>query len=68
MANAVKDALKDLPSKIMSIGKDVVRGLWEGITGMGGWLKDQVLDFASNVIDGFRDGFGVHSPSIIMRD
>ncbi|WP_219693155.1 hypothetical protein, partial [Clostridioides difficile] len=51
-----------------SIGKDVVRGLWEGITGMGGWLKDQVLDFASNVIDGFRDGFGVHSPSIIMRD
>lgn len=68
MANAVKDALKDLPSKIMSIGKDVVRGLWEGITGMGGWLKDQVLDFAGNVIDGFRDGFGVHSPSIIMRD
>ncbi|HGT1415274.1 TPA: phage tail tape measure protein [Clostridioides difficile] len=68
MANAVKDALKDLPSKIMSIGKDVVRGLWEGITGMGGWLKDQVLDFAGDVIDGFRDGFGVHSPSIIMRD
>ncbi|MCC0728316.1 phage tail tape measure protein [Clostridioides sp. ZZV14-6045] len=68
MANAVKDALKDLPSKIMSIGKDVVRGLWEGITGMGGWLKDKVFDFASDVIAGFKDGFGVHSPSIIMRD
>ncbi|HBF2343749.1 TPA: hypothetical protein KN061_004094, partial [Clostridioides difficile] len=68
MANAVKDALKDLPSRIMSIGKDVVRGLWEGITGMGGWLKDKVFDFAGDVINGFKDGFGVHSPSIIMRD
>ncbi|MGO1044499.1 phage tail tape measure protein [Clostridioides difficile] len=68
MANAVKDALKDLPSRIMSIGKDVVRGLWEGITGMGGWLKDKVFDFAGDVIAGFKDGFGVHSPSVIMRD
>ncbi|WP_438939310.1 phage tail protein, partial [Clostridioides difficile] len=68
MANAVKDALKDLPSKIMSIGKDVVRGLWEGITGMGGWLKGKVFDFAGDIINGFKDGFGVHSPSIIMRD
>ncbi|MFL8712805.1 phage tail tape measure protein [Clostridioides sp. GD02377] len=68
MANAVVNTLKELPNKVLNIGKDVVRGLWEGITGMGSWLKDKVFDFAGDVIKGFKDGFGVHSPSWITRD
>ncbi|WP_235705059.1 hypothetical protein, partial [Clostridioides difficile] len=68
MADAVKDALKELPSKIRSTGKDDVRGLWEGITGMGGRLKGKVADFAGDLLDGLTVGVGALTPSIIMRD
>ncbi|HBE9110334.1 TPA: phage tail tape measure protein [Clostridioides difficile] len=68
LINTVVDTLKSLPQKVMDIGKNVVKGLWEGITGAGDWLKGKVGDFAKGVIDGFKNGFGVHSPSWKLRD
>ncbi|HBG2022418.1 phage tail tape measure protein [Clostridioides difficile] len=67
LINTVVDTLKSLPKKVMDIGKNIVKGLWNGITGAGGWLKGKVNDFAKGVIDGFKNGFGVHSPSVIME-
>ncbi|HID1251393.1 TPA: phage tail protein, partial [Clostridioides difficile] len=68
LINTVVDTLKSLPQKVMDIGKNVVKGLWEGITGAGDWLKGKIGDFANGVISGFKDGFGVHSPSWKLRD
>ncbi|HAU5075888.1 TPA: phage tail tape measure protein, partial [Clostridioides difficile] len=68
LIDTVVDTLKSLPQKVMDIGKNIVKGLWKGITGTGDWLKDKIGSFASGVIDGFRDGFGVHSPSWKARD
>ncbi|HGT1701469.1 TPA: phage tail tape measure protein [Clostridioides difficile] len=68
LINTVVDTLKSLPKKVMDIGKNVVKGLWNGITGAGDWLKGKVNDFAKGVIDGFKNGFGVHSPSWKLRD
>ncbi|OFU31407.1 hypothetical protein HMPREF3075_09045 [Clostridium sp. HMSC19B11] len=68
LINTVVDTLKSLPKKVMDIGKNIVKGLWEGITGAGDWLKGKVGDFANGVINGFKDGFGVHSPSWKLRD
>ncbi|MCZ1090852.1 phage tail tape measure protein [Clostridioides difficile] len=68
LINTVVDTLKSLPKKVLDIGKNVVKGLWEGITGAGDWLKGKVNDFAKGVIDGFKNGFGVHSPSWKLRD
>lgn len=68
LINTVVDTLKSLPQKVMDIGKNVVKGLWNGITGAGDWLKGKVNDFAKGVIDGFKNGFGVHSPSWKLRD
>lgn len=68
LINTVVDTLKSLPKKVMDIGKNIVKGLWNGITGAGGWLKGKVNDFAKGVIDGFKNGFGVHSPSWKLRD
>ncbi|MCX4202302.1 phage tail tape measure protein [Clostridioides difficile] len=67
LITTVVDTLKSLPQKVMDIGKNVVKGLWNGITGAGDWLKGKVNDFAKGVIDGFKNGFGVHSPSVIME-
>lgn len=68
LITTVVDTLKSLPKKVLDIGKNVVKGLWEGITGAGDWLKGKVNDFAKGVIDGFKNGFGVHSPSWKLRD
>ncbi|MCI9975967.1 phage tail tape measure protein [Clostridioides difficile] len=68
LITTVVDTLKSLPKKVMDIGKNIVEGLWEGITGAGDWLKGKVGDFANGVINGFKDGFGVHSPSWKLRD
>ena len=61
--NNIVNAVKTLPSKIASIGSDIVKGLWNGITGAGDWLKDKVTGFCSGIVDGFKAGFDSHSPA-----
>lgn len=58
----------DLPKNMLDIGGDIVKGLWDGISGAGGWLLKKVKEFAKGVVDGMKDALGIHSPSIVMRD
>jgi phage-related protein len=53
---------------LLSIGKDIVRGLWDGISSMGGWLGEKVGGFFSGVTDKVKGVFGVKSPSRVFRD
>lgn len=55
--------LKELPGKVISIGKDLVSGLWEGVKDKLNWLKNKLSSFATSVLDSIKDFFGVHSPS-----
>lgn len=68
MFNAVVNGLASLPGRVLSIGSDIVRGIWNGISGAGGWLMGQISNFASGVVDGIKGFFGIHSPSSVMRD
>lgn len=58
---------KELPSKITQIGTDLIKGLWNGITSAGSWLKDKISGFAGGIIQGFKDTFGIASPSKVMK-
>lgn len=72
--------LKDLPGKIIGwVGKgiellagwgaDVVRGIWEGIKGLGGWLYRNIKDFVrDNIVQGFKSFLGISSPSTVMAE
>lgn len=60
------DTLKALPGKVLSIGGDLVAGLWNGITNKLSWLKSKISGFASSVLDSIKGFFGVHSPSTEM--
>ena len=51
-----------------SIGKDLVTGLWEGITDKFSWLTTKIKEFARDVTDKLKSFFGIHSPSTEMRD
>lgn len=68
MFNAVVNGLASLPGRVLSIGSDIVHGIWNGISGAGGWLMSQISNFASGVVDGIKGLFGINSPSRVMRD
>lgn len=61
--SAIVDGLAQLPGMMVEIGGNIVRGLWEGIKGLAGWIWDQVSGWASSLWDGICGFFGIHSPS-----
>ena len=66
MGNLVTSAinkLKELPQKVVSIGGDLISGLWKGVQDKLNWLKNKLSSFATSVLDSIKSFFGVHSPS-----
>lgn len=55
-------------SDIVDIGKNIVEGIWEGISGAAEWLKNKVTGFFSGIVDGAKDLLGIHSPSTVFAD
>ena len=49
--------------KIVEVGGNIVKGLWEGIKGLASWIWDKVSGWASDLWNGICDFFGIHSPS-----
>lgn len=67
LVNAAVDAVKSLPSKMATFGKNVVQGFWNGITALGGWLKDKVKGFFNGVVDGVKSALKINSPSKLFE-
>lgn len=68
---AVDDALeflKQIPEKAPELGRDIIRGLWNGISDMTGWIISKIQGFCSDALGTILDFFGMHSPSTVMRD
>ena len=45
------------------MGANLVRGLWEGIQSLAGWIWDKVSNWAQDLWNGILNFFGIHSPS-----
>lgn len=56
-------AFGSLMYKIVEIGGNIVKGLWDGICCLASWLWDSVSGWISGIWDGICDFFGIHSPS-----
>ena len=61
----VKAFVNSLPD-IIEVGKDIVRGVWEGITALGSWLYDKVSGFFGGIVDSVKGMLGIHSPSRVF--
>lgn len=66
--DTIVNKIKELPGKMLSIGTDLVKGLWNGINNAGEWLKGKISGFVGNVTDWLKGFFGIHSPSKVMAD
>lgn len=66
--NAIVSTLQSIPGHVASVGRNIVQGLWNGIQGAAGWLLGQIRGWCSNILNGIKGFFGIHSPSRVMRD
>lgn len=54
---------EELPGKMLEIGKNLLLGLANGIASAVGAVVDKVKSVAGSILNGFKDAFGIHSPS-----
>lgn len=68
IASLVRGFIVDGVPQMLSVGKDLIKGVWEGIKSMGKWLGDQVKGFFSGITDKIKGFFGIHSPSKLFKN
>lgn len=66
--NAIKNGFTNLPGNMVTIGKNVVKGIWNGIGNTAQWLFEKIKGFKDAVLNKFKSFFGIHSPSTLFRD
>ena len=60
------DWLRNLFSKFVEVGKNLVNGLWEGITGAAKAVGDGIRNLCTGLVNRVKSFFGIHSPSTVM--
>lgn len=69
ISDAVTEAQKYFQGKIEECGGNIplgiLKGIKDGIVGIGEWIKEHVF---TPFIKGFKNAFGIHSPSTVMAE
>lgn len=53
----------NLPDNLKNIGKNMMKGLWNGIKGLKDWVIDKVKNLGKSILKGLKNILGIHSPS-----
>ena len=53
-------------SQMASIGLNLIKGIWNGISDAASWLWSKVSGFCSSLLSKIKGFFGIHSPSTEM--
>ena len=67
-AAGVVDSVKSIPDKVKDIGKNLVTGLWNGISNMSEWISSKIKGFGDDILSDLKSFFGIHSPSKVMEE
>lgn len=68
VCTSIVNGFKDMPTKLLNVGTNLVQGLWNGISNAKDWVLDKIKGFGDAVLDGLKSFFGIASPSKVMRD
>jgi hypothetical protein len=60
------NAVSWLYGAMISVGKNIAIGIWNGIASMASWLWNKATDFAKSIWKGVKSGLGISSPSKVM--
>lgn len=58
----------DLPDRLISVGRDMIAGLVEGVKSSAGRLASAALDAVKSAVNAAKSFLGINSPSTLMRD
>ena len=56
------------PGKLVEIGVNLVKGLWQGISNVKDWVLGKIKGFGEGILNGIKGFFGIHSPSKVMAN
>jgi phage-related protein len=68
LGSSLISAASSIPGRMLDIGRNIVRGVWNGITGAAGWFASQVRGFFSNIVSNAKSALGIGSPSKVFAD
>ena len=68
IVSAIVQGFVSLGSSFLTIGSDIVKGIWSGISSMTSWITGKISGFASGIVSSVKGFFGIHSPSRVFRD
>lgn len=64
--DGIKGVFSNAWDAFTDIGGNIVKGIWNGITNLAGWLRDKIMGFFSGIVNGVKSFLGIHSPSTVF--
>ena len=68
IVSGIVQAFASSDGEMINAGANLLHGLWEGISGAASWLWEKVSGWASSLVSGIKDFFGIHSPSTVFAE
>lgn len=68
LLNNVVNIARSIPSEMLSIGSDIVEGVWKGIMSAKNRFVSNVKGFFKGIVDGAKSALGIHSPSTVFAN
>lgn len=68
LVRTATSTVSELPGKFLSIGKDIIRGLIDGIDSMIGTLYSKIKSSLAGLVDKAKNALGINSPSRVFAD
>lgn len=62
----IVNGLSGLPGQMVTIGSNIVNGIWNGISSGWSWLVDKVKSLANSLFEGAKEALGINSPSRVF--
>lgn len=67
LVKAIVKGLEESAGSMKEAGDNLVKGLWQGISGAKDWIKGKLTEWVGDVVGFVKDLFGVHSPSTVFE-
>ena len=68
IVSGIVSAFGSLVGEMVNAGANLLHGLWEGISSAASWLWEKVTGWASSLVSGIKNFFGIHSPSTVFAE
>jgi len=65
---SIPSKLASIPKQMLTIGMNIVKGIWKGISNMKQWILDKIMGFASLLPKAVKKILKISSPSKVFAD